>query len=105
MNAEVSSLSQANELGFPIAIARLKAGRGFWRWVVAQCPIPGCIFREHVHGGGSLDEDPKKMLGHRNHLDRTNRGYLIVDGYPEDSAKLIAKVHGLIRRNAHERAC
>lgn len=81
---------------FPIALARLEVGRKFWVWRVAACPVRGCFFRKHIHGGGPLAENQKDYLGHRSHLDG-GRGYVLVDAAPESTARLIAQVRGAVR--------
>jgi hypothetical protein len=97
--AEPASLVQVEYFSasadYPIAIGRLEAGRGYWRWIVAVCPIPGCIFGSHIHGGGLLSENPVRLLSHRSHLSGGG-GYELVDGFPEHTAALIAKHQGLV---------
>jgi len=46
----------------PEARARLIKGHDCWLWVVDHCPLCG---RQHAHGGGALDGDPRQLLGHR----------------------------------------
>ena len=82
--------THAAELGFPVAVARLKIRGGFWRWLVQQCPIPNCVFKSHVHGGGNVGGDPRLYLSHRAHLSG-GRGYVLIDGDPAHTLALIAK--------------
>jgi len=46
----------------PAAPAVLQRGRACWSWVVPRCPLCG---KRHSHGGGALDRDPRRLLGHR----------------------------------------
>lgn len=41
----------------------LEKGREVWRWVSGRCPFCGKV--RHIHGGGSLDGDPRTLLGYR----------------------------------------
>ncbi len=50
------------EIVYPQAPAALVPSRGCYRWLVVRCPLCG---REHQHGGGHLDADPRALLGHR----------------------------------------
>lgn len=44
------------------AFASLSKGRGAWLWVIPHCPL---CKAKHLHGGGSLGEDPRSYLTHR----------------------------------------
>jgi hypothetical protein len=44
------------------APAVLKRTAVCWHWVVPKCPLCG---KKHTHGGGRLDQDPRRLLGHR----------------------------------------
>ncbi len=44
-----------------LARAKLELWDG-WMWVVPKCPF---CKRQHAHGGGQLDENPFRLLGHR----------------------------------------
>jgi len=46
----------------PPAFVTLRRCRDVNLWVVAHCPLCG---QKHVHGGGSLDGDPRELLRHR----------------------------------------
>lgn len=46
----------------PVAAAHLVRGRQNWLWQVRHCPFCG---GRHQHGGGRLDGDPRRLLGHR----------------------------------------
>jgi 5-methylcytosine-specific restriction endonuclease McrA len=48
--------------GYPVARVRLKRGEVCWYWVIDRCPFCGT---RHTHGGGPLDGDPRRLLGHR----------------------------------------
>ena len=43
-------------------LAHLEQRQDYYLWVVASCPFCG---EHHTHGGGSLDGDPRKLLGGR----------------------------------------
>jgi hypothetical protein len=47
---------------YPIALARLKRMPDVYLWIVDRCPL--CA-KKHIHGGGSLDGDPRRLLSHR----------------------------------------
>lgn len=49
--------------GFPVAWARLEQDKHGFYWVIDRCPL--CAKR-HTHGGGALDGNPRRLLGHRN---------------------------------------
>jgi hypothetical protein len=51
-----------SEKKYPVAKAGLARDRDVWLWIVNPCPLCG---RKHTHGGGSLDGDPRRLLGHR----------------------------------------
>jgi hypothetical protein len=60
--------------------AMLKKGRDCFLWITAKCPNCG---RQHTHGGGPLDSDPDRHLGHRvahcvRNRDRVPYGYTLV---------------------------
>lgn len=48
--------------GYAIARVRLKRGKVCWYWVIDRCPF--CAGR-HTHGGGPLNGNPRRLLGHR----------------------------------------
>jgi hypothetical protein len=54
--------SAKSQSELPVAIARLIRGKSGWSWVVDCCPYCG---KKHFHGGGKLDDDPYRFLGHR----------------------------------------
>lgn len=59
MTTQNTTPTDANET---IAEAVLTKGRDCWLWVVPTCPLCG---GKHTHGGGSYQDDPREMLGHR----------------------------------------
>ena len=99
----VPGRAEIEERDYPIVKARLEAGREGWRWI-AVCPFRCRLGPTHVHGGGLLCEDPRRFLNHRAHIGE-DAGYIIEDGYPEDSAKQIAEVHALIAKHRAGGAC
>ncbi|HUA85498.1 MAG TPA: hypothetical protein VMB85_16660 [Bryobacteraceae bacterium] len=72
-------MKTAAETAWPIALADLEIWERSFKWVVRRCPL--CSKKRHVHGGGLVGEDPRRMLGHRaGHCDHAdNRGYILVD--------------------------
>jgi len=48
---------------YPNAPVRLVRTSQVYLWVIDICPLCG---RTHTHGGGALDGDPSRLLGHRN---------------------------------------
>jgi hypothetical protein len=76
----------------PFAPARLLADHRGFRWEVPSCPICG---KRHLHGGGSRQDDPRKVLSHRvAHCFRPpeNNGYTLVDVDPVYTARILAEV-------------
>ena len=70
-----------DEHGNVFAAAKLSRGPSCWLWTVRRCPFCG---KGHQHGGGTLDGDPRALLGHRvAHCVGTgsNDGYVLVDGW------------------------
>jgi len=49
-------------LNVTLAPAELERGRECWLWNLPKCPHCGA---RHQHGGGKLDGDPRRLLGHR----------------------------------------
>ncbi len=45
-----------------IAKVRLKKESDVYLWIIDKCPFCG---KRHCHGGGSLDGDPRRLLGGR----------------------------------------
>ncbi len=43
----------------PIALVKVKTGRGSWLLVLHKRP---CCGAKHLHGGGSLPENPRRYL-------------------------------------------
>ena len=73
-------MSQQLEPTFPDAPARLVRTSQVFQWLVDVCPLCGL---RHTHGGGALDGDPSRLLGHRNaHCERSPSpepgGYILV---------------------------
>ena len=60
----------------PSAPATLVRGRTYWLWRVRSCPHCG---REHTHGGGAIDGDPRRLLGHRVAHCWAPGGYVLVE--------------------------
>lgn len=74
----------------PRALAYLEIAGRYWRWVVTDCPFINCLCSRHIHGGGDLATDPRRMLGHRAHVD--TKGYVLIDGSPEHTGELISSL-------------
>jgi len=81
----------------PEARARLIFSRDIWLWGVPNCPL---CSEKHTHGAEFhwRGTHPRKSLGHRvGHCDssvsveRQGVGYVLVDGWPEETDKLIVK--------------
>ncbi len=76
-----------NENNRPNAPVILKRGRSNFLWVVTKCPLYGKE-NDHQHGGGSFDDDPRELLGHRvAHCisipkKQLHRGYNLVEADP-----------------------
>jgi hypothetical protein len=86
------------------ALARLIKGRGLYQWEVRRCAI--CT-KGHLHGGGSVSEDPRAYLSHRvAHCMQQNMpsvamvaaastfncsldGYILVDEKPHDTDAML----------------
>jgi hypothetical protein len=80
---------------FPPAPARLLADvRGF-RWLVPNCPACG---KRHVHGGGTLRDDPRGVLSHRAAHCYQSGGYILVDSDPTRTARILAAVASSLAR-------
>jgi hypothetical protein len=93
----VSTFNTGAEVDYPIAKATLEVYRvrGQVRvlWLVRVCP---CCFLEHRHGAGAGAVDPRRLLGHRaGHCRVEQRGYVLADAYPEQTAQLVAEL-GLV---------
>jgi hypothetical protein len=61
----------------PFAACRLKKTKTNFLW---ECLCPYCG-KKHTHGGGSIEDDPMKMLGHRvSHClddEKSSAGYIL----------------------------
>src|SRR5262245_40090053 len=55
-------IAEINIMGYTEVEVVLKRGEDVWLWVIERCPFCG---EEHVHGGGSLDGNPRRLLGYR----------------------------------------
>ena len=53
---------------------------GFWVWLIAECVVCG---HRHLHGGGRVEGDPRRMLGHRS-------GACVGSGYLIEAARPVA---------------
>ncbi len=68
--------------------------RSYWRWTVPTCPL---CRRQHVHGGGELDEDPQSYLNARAahcQCKTTHGSYELVDGDPARTERLMSSRWG-----------
>jgi hypothetical protein len=75
----------------PLAYVKLIRAHDVFLWRVEHCPLCG---GEHTHGGGPLDDDPRKELFHRvKHCIKPVRGegYILTDAYPSRTAELVAR--------------
>jgi hypothetical protein len=66
---------------------------GCWSWAVPCCSLCG---RPHVHGGGPVESDPRRSLGHRVAHCWTRglnvSGYLLADVDPRRTLKFIRRI-------------
>lgn len=86
-------MSAADSIGptFPVAPAELDLDirRRRVYWVVPICPLCGAL---HRHGAGGWGANSKLYLGHRQgHCHQPNSGYILVDGNPTDTARVLAR--------------
>jgi len=65
----------------PEVEATLVNSGSVWLWVIKKCPFCGV---EHVHGGGNIKGDPRKLLGSRSAHCNANSvgGYILVEQLP-----------------------
>jgi hypothetical protein len=70
---------------------------GCWTWAVLCCSLCGC---PHVHGGGPVESDPRRWLGHRAGHCQTRglEGYLLVDLDPWRTLRFIRQIRGCCKR-------
>jgi hypothetical protein len=69
-----------------VAFCHLVRRRECQLWVIARCPLCG---KEHTHGAGPMDGDPRRFLGHRiSHCATFPRGeYELFEGVNMDDLK------------------
>jgi hypothetical protein len=89
---------EVTRLSLNCARLEYNSSAGCWSWVVPCCSLCG---RQHVHGGGSVESDARRWLGHRVAHCPTGlggSGYLLADVNPRRTLKFIRQIRGCSRR-------